>query len=294
MKSVLSYINEKLKIKKGKSYMYHPENTKELKEIILDMASKNSDNHIELLDLTIIDVSKVENFESVFEDFSDYESNRIVDISGWDVTNASSLEKMFIKSSFKKIIGFNTLDLSNIKSLRECFADCEDLEEIDGIEKISITPYCNQINWMFDSCEKLQLPEVLDWDVSGIEWSSGVFHRCKKLENLDLSKWNMDKPYTFCKMFYDCTNLKSIKGIEDWKLDSCKDASYMFAHCENLETIGDISNWNVAGIKNLELMFDQCKKLKCDISTWVSFYPRVRKSYMCRGTKPKIFIKPKL
>lgn len=293
MKTVLSYITEKLKIKKGKSYKYYPKNIKELKEIIQTITNNTKNNSTGILDLTSINVSEVESFESVFENFYS-ENHNTVDISGWDVTNASSLEKMFINSSFKKIIGFNTLNLSKIKSLRECFAKCSELEEIEGIEKISINNYCNQINWMFYSCKNLQLPETLDWDVSGVEWASGIFNGCVKIEKIDLSKWDMKKPYTFCKMFYQCQNLKSIKGIEDWNLGTCKDASYMFSNCVNLETVGDISNWNVAGVKNFEMMFDQCKNLKCDLSSWVSFYPRVRKAYMCRGTKPKIFIKPKL
>jgi surface protein len=293
MKTVLSYITEKLKIKKGESYDYYAKNNEELKKIIYNITNTTMNGRSNILDLTSIDVSEVEYFESLFENFRS-ETHDTVDISGWDVTNASSLAKMFKNSSFKKIIGFNTLDLSKIKSLRECFCECIELEEIEGIEKISITNYCNQINWMFESCEKLQLPEVLDWDVSGIEWSSGAFSGCKNIEKLDLSKWNIKKPYTFCKMFYNCENLKSIKGIENWNLGTCKDASYMFSNCINLETIGDISNWDIKGVKNLELMFDQCKNLKCDLSTWTSFYPRVRKAYMFRGTKPKIFIKPKL
>ena len=52
MKTVLSYITEKLKIKKGKSYKYYPKNIKELKEIIQNIKNTTKNNSTGILDLT--------------------------------------------------------------------------------------------------------------------------------------------------------------------------------------------------------------------------------------------------
>lgn len=288
MKSLTQFISEKLIIKKRNIHQYFANSKAELREIIGKIIGESSKD----LDLTVIDVSNVNDFEYLFQDLNTDEFET-VDISNWDITNSEHLEKMFYGTNFKRIMGFDTLDLSNITSLRECFCDCPNLEKIDGIENISITSKCNYINWIFADDENLELPEKLDWDVSGVVYASGVFHNCKKIENLDLTSWNLTKIYTCCKMFYQCENLISIKGMDNWKFTNCRDNSYMFSNCKKLETVGDISNWDMSQTKNVELMFDQCKKLKCDISGW-KFYPRVRKAYMYRGVNSKLFGKPKL
>ena len=85
MKSLKSYIQEKLIIKKS-NYKYFPKTKKELKDIIIKRI-KAKGNEVDLND---IDVSKITDMSDLFggTDFNG-------DISGWDVSNVTDMNAMF-------------------------------------------------------------------------------------------------------------------------------------------------------------------------------------------------------
>ena len=49
-------------------------------------------------------------------------------------------------------------------------------------------------------------------------------------------------------MFYNCSNLKIIKNIENWQLPNIKNVRKMFYNCVKLNV--DLSNWNLTNIKD--------------------------------------------
>ena len=109
MKSLKSYIQEKLIIKKGKSdsYKYFPETKEELKDIILQRIKEDGNE----VDLNDIDVSKITDMSNLFvgTDFNG-------DISEWDVSNVTNMHAMFYNCKlFNQDI--STWDVSNVPSL---------------------------------------------------------------------------------------------------------------------------------------------------------------------------------
>ena len=87
MKSLKSYIQEKLIIKKSNNnYKYFPKTKKELKDIIIKRI-KAEGNEVDLND---IDVSKITDMSSLFEG-TDFNGN----ISTWDVSNVTDMSYMF-------------------------------------------------------------------------------------------------------------------------------------------------------------------------------------------------------
>ena len=116
MKSLKSYIQEKLILKKGKnnSYKYFPETKKELREIIIKRI-KEEGNEVDLND---IDVSKITDMTSLFE-YLDFNG----DISSWDVSNVTDMSYMFYKCfNFNQDI--SNWDVSNVKTLIFIFYKC--------------------------------------------------------------------------------------------------------------------------------------------------------------------------
>ena len=120
MKSLKSYIQEKLIIKKSKSnsYKYFPETKEELKDII-DKRIEQEGNKVDLND---IDVSKITDMSSLFER-TDFNGN----ISTWDVSNVTDMSYMFAwcEDFNQDISGW---DISNVKNMNSVFAYCP-LEE---------------------------------------------------------------------------------------------------------------------------------------------------------------------
>ena len=105
MKSLKSYIQEKLIIKKSNNYKYFPETNKELKDIIKQRI-KQEGNEVNLND---IDVSKITDMSYLFEGTA---FNG--DISNWDVSNVTDMSSMFegCESFNQDISGW---DVSNVK-----------------------------------------------------------------------------------------------------------------------------------------------------------------------------------
>ena len=116
MKSLKSYIQEKLIIKKGKndSYKYFPETKEELKDII-SKRIKTKGNEVDLND---IDVSKITDMTALFGG-----TNFNGDISGWDVSNVTHVINMFYGcESFNQNI--SKWDVSNVKYVAGIFSNC--------------------------------------------------------------------------------------------------------------------------------------------------------------------------
>lgn len=60
--------------------------------------------------------------------------------------------------------------------------------------------------------------DLSTWDVSNVKEFGGMFSRNPYVEYIDLSEWDLKSAQSILSMFYGCSNLKEIKGIEDFDL----------------------------------------------------------------------------
>ena len=112
----------------------------------------------------------------------------------------------------------------------------------------------------------------------------GIFQR-SKFEYIDISYWDVSKVKIISRMFYSCTQLKSIGDLSEWDVSNCENTNSMFFMCEQLKSVGDLSNWNVSKVEDMGYMFYRCKKLTSvgDLSNWkVSNVKRM--DYMFKGS----------
>ena len=145
MKSLKSYIQEKLIIKKSNkqsnnNYKYFPETNKELKDIIKQRIKQEGNK----VDLNDIDVSKITDMSYLFE-----ETAFNGDISNWDVSNVTDMCSMFngCKSFNQDISMWN---VSNVENMHGMFA------------------YCKSFN-----------QDISNWDVSNVTDMNGMFANCQ-------------------------------------------------------------------------------------------------------------------
>ena len=119
MKSLSSYIQEKLIIKKSNkqsnnSYKYFPKTKEELKDII----EKRIEQEGNEVDLNDIDVSEINDMSNLFE-VTDFNG----DISEWDVSNVTNMRYMFYKcKEFNQDI--SNWNVSNVKDATNIFGHC--------------------------------------------------------------------------------------------------------------------------------------------------------------------------
>ena len=119
MKSLKSYIQEKLAIKKRK-YNYFPETKKELINIIKQRI-KEKGNEVDLND---IDTSKITDMSLLFNEFASFNG----DISEWDVSSVTDMSYMFCQcENFNQNI--SSWNVPNVTNMSYMFYGCENFNQ---------------------------------------------------------------------------------------------------------------------------------------------------------------------
>ena len=178
MKSLNQYIKEKLIINKDyRDNMIVVKTFDELRKIIEDRYDKlgpgTKQNPIDFND---IDVSNIDSFH--------------------DKNNGG----IFVNTKFK-YIDISYWDVSNVKSTRHMFFECDELKSVGDLSKWDVSKMTN-MSYMFAFCKKFN-QDISNWNVSNVTNMYSMFYDCK-LFNQDLSGWNVSNVTISYNMFYNC------------------------------------------------------------------------------------------
>lgn len=194
MKSIATYITEKLIIKKS-NYNYFPETKKELKDIIEKLVDEQSIEDI--INLNSIDTSKITDMSDLFEN---YEGLLKIDMSNWNVSNVKRMDYMFRGCvNLEKIIGIEDLDVSSVENMEGMFDGCKLFNQPLNNWKVSKV---ENMASMFIECKSFNHP-LNNWNVSNVEDMSWMFSECESF-NQDISKWNVSNVKYMDNMFSNC------------------------------------------------------------------------------------------
>lgn len=124
-----------------------------------------------------------------------------------------------------------------------------------------------RIDCLFYSCECVKEINGLEtWDISSVRDFSGLFSKCSNLTTVDVTGWVIKESKNAMSMFYQCSSLKKIVGLDTWKFlnntNNKMSVENMFLGCINLNSIGNIEYWK-DHIKRENFnycAFDGCKK----------------------------------
>lgn len=170
--------------------------------------------------------------------FENYYQLKNIDLTGWDTSNANTLQALFYH--------------------------CRNLEEVNlgGIN----TSNCTTFESMFDGCTSLKTVDVSCLDTGKAITLREMFRDCILLERLDLSTFDTSNCENLILMFYGCTNLKEL-DLSNWDLRDIEEMEGvgMFYNCESLariymrnvskETLDYIqSNIEEARLENVEII----------------------------------------
>ena len=155
-----------------------------------------------------------------------------------------------------KTIDLSNLDTSNVIDMEYMFSDCENLEEIKGLDKLD-TSNVTDMQGMFCSCENLKTLDVSNFDTSKVKYMSWMFECCKNLEEIKgLDKIDTSNVTDMYSIFYNCRNLKTL-DLSNFDTSKVINIGYMFEDCKNLKTL-DISNFNMKNVRSTDGMFNDC------------------------------------
>ena len=204
MKQLSKYLAEKLIINKDyrdntivvKSFV-------ELKKIIDDRYDKlGPGTEQNPIDFNDIDVSNIDSFYNYNKDKGIFDGMhfKYIDISGWNVSNAESMQYMFFECSELKSVGdISSWDVSKVTNMNSMFYRCKKFnQDISGwdVSKVS------DMGYMFGYCESFN-KNISSWDVSSVTDMSYMFYDCENF-NQDLSGWDVSNVRQKDHMFYIC------------------------------------------------------------------------------------------
>ena len=185
MKTLNQYIQEKLIINKDyRDNKIVVKSFDELQKIIVDRYYKlgpgTKQNPIDFND---IDVSNLDSFcndkyNIIFETgIFERIKFKYIDISYWNVSNATDMEVMFY--------------------------GCDELESIGDLSNWNVSKVTNMSS-MFYGCKALKtIGDISGWDVSKVTHMSRMFYNCESF-NQDISDWNVSKVKFKTYIFLNC------------------------------------------------------------------------------------------
>ena len=177
-----------------------------------------------------------------------------IDFNDIDVSNMDSFcsnnTGIFEKTKFK-YIDISDWNVSNVKSTRNMFYGCEELESVGDISDWNVSNVKN-MEYMFCNCVYFN-QDISKWDVSKVSDMEYMFYRCESF-NQDISKWNVSSVTDMYSMFYDCKLFN--QDLSSWNVSNVTDMAQMFRECRSFNQ--DISSWNVSKVIFKNGAFNNC------------------------------------
>ena len=119
------------------------------------------------------------------------------------------------------------------------------------------------INLVTVNAQNLNTSKVIDMD--------GMFFGCSSLTEVKgINRWDTSEVIYMYNMFYGCSNLSSLEGINNWDIGNVTDLHGIFENCSNLTSIQTISGWNTSKVTDMSNMLSGCSNLTSieGISNW--------------------------
>lgn len=155
-------------------------------------------------------------------------------------------------------------DISNATNVSFMFYGCTNLKTLTGVKKTGILSNAMSA---FSNCGKIEELDVSEWNVSNLSNLESFFRDCKSLTSLDLSTWDISNVTRMDYIFNGCNSLTNI-NISNWNTSKLEQLLYTFLNCSSLVSL-DISNWNVRNVESMVNMFFGCTNLtNIDLSKW--------------------------
>ena len=162
--------------------------------------------------LNWLDVSHITDMRYMFDDYNACKFHG--DISEWDVSNVTTMEKMFFGCD-KFDCDISNWDVSNVKNMKSMFVTCRAFNQ--PIQKWNVSNVENMSD-MFAGCRQFN-QDISNWNVSNVKDMSWMFIRCYKF-NQPIGKWDVSNVENMDSMLFKCTSFA--QDLSDWDVSNVK------------------------------------------------------------------------
>lgn len=167
-------------------------------------------------------------------------------------------------AGLQKVVGLDHIKFADdIKdnSLQSMFAECTNLETVDGITNWDMSSITNT-SFMFANDKKFKNIDLSGWQNVKIKNAWAMFYECNSLTSAKLFKANSGTLADISQLFQNDINLTSVTGLDNWDTKSVRDMSLVFANNQSLEAVAGVEKWNTSSVKTMYGMFYNTQSLK--------------------------------
>lgn len=196
---------------------------------------------------------------------------KTLDVSVLDTSKVTNMSYMFAVAGIENLIGFETLNTSNVTNIVGLFGkrnssaskDSNQMTKIINLSNFDFSKISSMRDMFYSSCaEKIIWPDNLD--TSNVTSMESMF-RSTKMDNIDISMLDTSNVKSMNLMFYNSdTNSINISGIDTSKVT---DMTQMFgyAKAKNVDGLNKIDTRNVTKMNN---MFSYSEIINLDLSNF--------------------------
>ena len=175
------------------------------------------------IDLTGMQTARVMDFSNMFYDDEVLET--LILPNSFVTSYATSTGYMFNQCLKLPSVDVTGWDVSNVTTMRAMFAGCKALTDMDltdwDVSKVV------DFRSMFHNCTGLITLDLSGWDVSHGMQFDDMFWTCTSLTTLNITGWNTSSATDFSRMFYDCRNVQAL-DLSGFDLTHVTDVASMF------------------------------------------------------------------
>lgn len=189
-------------------------------------------------------------------------------------------EKLVINKNFKEAItkpkNIDELKEYINKQFKSMHDSNTDVLDVSRIEFSLLSNIEKPLYMLFkDSLEDVKkdnniIVDVSNWDLCDLSRIDCIFFECTFIKKVvGLETWDVSNVKDFAGMFSGCSNLEEV-DVSNWKLTKAYTTLAMFYNCFHLKTIKGLDTWSLNGNIDMSNMFFECRHLKNigDINYW--------------------------
>lgn len=170
-------------------------------------------------------------------------------------------------SSLAEIVGMDTWDMSDCKSISSIFEGCVLLSSIEGIDTWNTSKF-EDLFRIFFGCKALNdISFISNWDLSNVRLAGFAFNNCSGLTGELSLQLNIPKCVSL-NSFLGSTNITSL-NVTGWNIPLVDDVGSFIGSCYNLTSVTGFETWNMgSNLKNMATFAYNTKLTSLNLSGW--------------------------
>ena len=181
-----------------------------------------------------------------------------MDLSYFDTSNVTNMEKMFWFDQKLESLDVSNFDTSKVTNMSGMFASLEIIKHLD-VSNFNTSKVKN-MSGMFIQMYKLESLDVTNFDTSNVIDMSELFFNLESITEIDVRKFNTSKVTDMTSMFNGAKKLKNL-DLSSFDTSNVTGMNGMFAFLENIEKL-DISSFDTRKVTNMVNMFYKMENIK--------------------------------